>query len=119
MVDVSATGNPEGLMPEIDSLEEHQTINSLVTKIVLMVFLGSFALAALVSWASIKPVQDSLTQSIDERYLRAVETAAESTTAWLSAGREELVRLTSPPWDGTREAALAEWPASSFREPCD
>ncbi|MBW2714542.1 MAG: diguanylate cyclase [Deltaproteobacteria bacterium] len=95
-------------MPEIDPLEDHQTINSLVTKIVLMVFLGSFASAALVSWASIKPVQDSLTQSIDERYLRAVESAAESTAVWLSAGREELVRLTSPPWDGTRESALAE-----------
>ncbi len=108
MVDASATGNTEGLMPEIDPLEEHPTINSLVTKIVLMVFLGSFASAALVSWASIKPVQNSLTQSINERYLRAVESAAESTAAWLSAGREELVRLTSPPWDGTRESALAE-----------
>ncbi len=108
MVDASATGNTEGLMPEIDPLEEHPTINSLVTKIVLMVFLGSFASAALVSWASIKPVQNSLTQSINERYLRAVESAAESTAAWLSAGREELVRLTSPPRDGTRESALAE-----------
>jgi diguanylate cyclase (GGDEF)-like protein len=108
VVDASATGNTEGLMTEIAPQEEHQTINSLVTKIVLMVFLGSFASAALVSWASIKPVQDSLTESINERYLRAVESATESTGAWLSAGREELVRLTSPPWDGTRESALAE-----------
>ena len=52
MVDASATGNPEGRMPEIDPQSEHQTINSLVTKIVLMVFVGSFASAALVSWAT-------------------------------------------------------------------
>ena len=40
MVDVSAAGNPEGLMPEIDPQSEHQTINSLVTKIVLMIFVN-------------------------------------------------------------------------------
>jgi len=108
MVDASAAGNPEGLMPEIDPQSEHQTINSLVTKIVLMVFVGSFAAAALVSWASIKPAQESLTRSIEERYLGAAQRAAESTSAWLSAGREELLRLSSPPWDRARASALAE-----------
>ncbi len=95
-------------MAEIDPQFEHQTINSLVTKIVLMVFLGSFASAALVSWASIKPARESLTRSIEERYLGAAQHATESASAWLSAGREELARLTSPPWDGARESALAE-----------
>jgi diguanylate cyclase (GGDEF)-like protein len=95
-------------MPEIDPQSEHLTINSLVTKIVLMVFVGSFASAVLLSWVSIKPVQESLARSIEERYPEAARRAAESTSAWLSAGREELVRLTSPPWDGTRESALAE-----------
>ncbi|MCH8891053.1 MAG: sensor domain-containing diguanylate cyclase, partial [Myxococcales bacterium] len=95
-------------MPEIDPQSEHQTINSLVTKIVLMVFVGSFASAALLSWASIKPAQESLARSIEERYLGAAQRATESTAAWLSAGREELLRLTSPPWDGARESALAE-----------
>jgi diguanylate cyclase (GGDEF)-like protein len=95
-------------MPEIDARSEHLTINSLVTKIVLMVFMGSFASAVLVSWASIKPTQESLAQSIEERYPAAAQRAAESTSAWLSAGREELVRLTSPPLDGTRESTLEE-----------
>ena len=108
MVDASATGNTEGPMPEIDPQSEHLTINSLVTKIVLMVFVGSFASAVLVSWASIKPTQESLARSIEERYPVAAQRAAESTSAWLSAGREELVRLTSPPWDGARESTLAE-----------
>jgi diguanylate cyclase (GGDEF)-like protein len=109
MVDASATGNTEGPMPDIDPQPEHLTINSLVTKIVLMVFVGSFVSAVLVSWASIKPTQESLARSIEERYPAAAQRAAESTSAWLSAGRDELVRLTSPPWDGTRESALAEW----------
>ena len=95
-------------MPEIDPKSEQLTINSLVTKIVLMVFVGSFASAVLLSWSSIKPAQESLTQSIEERYPVAARRAAESATAWLSAGREELVRLTSLPWDGPRESALAE-----------
>jgi diguanylate cyclase (GGDEF)-like protein len=108
LVDASAAGNPEGLMPEIDPQSEHQTINSLVTKIVLMIFVGSFASAALLSWASIKPAQESLSRSIEERYLGAAQRATKSTSAWLSAGREELLRLTSPPWDHARESALAE-----------
>jgi diguanylate cyclase (GGDEF)-like protein len=94
-------------MPEIDPQSEHLTINSLVTKIVLMVFVGSFASTVLVSWTSIKPAQESLSRSIEERYPGAAQRAAESASAWLAAGREELVRLTSPPWDGTRESALA------------
>jgi len=108
MVDASAAGNTEGPMPEFDPQSEHLTINSLVTKIVLMVFVGSFASAVLVSWASIKPAQESLARSIEERYPMAARRAAESASAWLSAGREELVRLTSLPLDGTRESTLEE-----------
>jgi diguanylate cyclase (GGDEF)-like protein len=108
MVDASAAGNPEGPMPEIDPQSEHLTINSLVTKIVLMVFVGSFAAAAIVSLASIKPIQESLAQSIRQRYPEATQRAAKNASVWLSAGREELLRLTSPPWDGAREAALEE-----------
>ncbi len=95
-------------MPEIDPQSEHLTINSLVTKIVLMVFAGSFAAAMLVSWAAIKPTQEFIARSIDERYPKAVQHAAESTSAWLSAGREELVRATSPAWDGALEDLLDE-----------
>jgi diguanylate cyclase (GGDEF)-like protein len=107
-VDPPAAGNPKEPMPEIDPQSEPLTINSLVTKIVLMVFVGSFASAVLVSWASIKPVQETLARSIEERYPGAARRAAEDTSAWLSAGREELLRLTSPPWDGAPESALAE-----------
>jgi diguanylate cyclase (GGDEF)-like protein len=108
MDDASATGNPEGPMPEIDPHSEHLTINSLVTKIVLMVFAGSFAAAMLVSWAAIKPAQQFIARSIDERYPKAVRHAAESASIWLTAGREELVRSTSPPWDEADESALAD-----------
>jgi len=113
MVDSPAAGNPEGLMPEIDPQSEHQTINSLVTKIVLMVFVGSFASAVLVSWASITPARHSLTRSTEERYLGAAQHAADRATGWLAAGREELARSTAPPWDAARESALAELLANS------
>ena len=95
-------------MPEIDPQSEHLKTNSLVTKIVLMVFVGSFASVMLVSWASIRPTQELLARSIEERYPEAARRAAESASAWLSAGREELLRLTSAPWDGARDSALAE-----------
>jgi len=95
-------------MPEIDPQSEHLTINSLVTKIVLMVFVGSFASAMLVSWASIKPAHDIIARSIEQRYPEAAKHASESASAWLLAGRAELVRSTSPPWDPTRESALAK-----------
>ena len=108
LVDASAAGNPEGPMPEIDPQSEHLTINSLVTKIVLMVFVGGFASAMLVSWASIKPTQEFIARSIGDRYPEAAQRAAQTASAWLSAGNEELVRLTAPPWDPAREAALAE-----------
>jgi len=108
MVDASATGNPEGPMPEIDPHSEHLTINSLVTKIVLMVFVGSFASAMFVSWAAIKPSHDLISGAIEERYPEAARRAAESASDWLSAGRQELLRSTSPPWDRARESALAE-----------
>jgi diguanylate cyclase (GGDEF)-like protein len=108
MDDASATGNPKGPMPEIDPQSEHLTINSLVTKIVLMVFAGSFTAAMLVSWAAIKPTQEFIARSIDEQYPGAVRHAAESVSIWLAAGREELVRLTSPAWDEAGESALAD-----------
>ena len=49
-------------MPEIDPHSEHLTVNSLVTKIVLMVFVGAFACAMLVSWAAIEPSQEVISQ---------------------------------------------------------
>jgi diguanylate cyclase (GGDEF)-like protein len=108
MVDASATGNPEESMPELDPHSEQLTINSLVTKIVLMVFVGSFALAMLVSWAAIQPSHELISRSIEERYPEAARQAAESASAWLSAGHAELLQLIAPPWDRTRESALSE-----------
>ena len=108
MVDATATGNPKGPMPEIDPQSEHLRINSLVTKIVLMVFAGSFATAMLVSWAAIKPAREFIARSIEERYPEAVKHGAESAADWLAAGREELLRMTSPPWDGALEQLLEQ-----------
>ncbi len=108
MVDASATGNPEGPMPEIDPQSENLRINSLVTKIVLMVFAGSFATAMLVSWAAIKPAREFIARSIEERYPEAAKRGAESAADWLAAGREELVRSTSPPWDAALEPLLEQ-----------
>ncbi len=105
-VDSAAAGNPEGPMPEIDPQSEHLTINSLVTKIVLMVFVGSFASAVLVSWASIQPAQESLARSIEERYPAAIQRAAASASGWLSAGREELARAAASLGDEASRAAL-------------
>jgi diguanylate cyclase (GGDEF)-like protein len=62
----------------------------------------------LLSWVAIKPARESLERSIEERYPQAAKHAAERASTWLSAGREELLQLTSPPRDGSREQALEE-----------
>ncbi len=93
-------------MPEIDAQSEHMTVNSLVTRIVLMVFVGGFASAMLVSWAAIKPSQEVISRAIEERYPEATRQAAERAADWFAAGRAELLQTTAPPWDRTRESAF-------------
>jgi len=93
-------------MPEIDAQAEHVTVNSLVTRIVLMVFVGGFASSMLVSWAAIKPSQELISQAIEERYPEAARQAAERAADWLAAGRAELLQSTAPPWDRSRDLAL-------------
>jgi len=106
LVDATATGNPEGSMPEIDPHSEHLSVNSLVTKIVLTVFVGAFACAMLVSWAAIEPSQEVISQSIRQRYPEAARQAAGGAAEWLAAGRAELLQSTAAPWDRARESAL-------------
>jgi diguanylate cyclase (GGDEF)-like protein len=93
-------------MPEIDPHSEHLTVNSLVTKIVLMVFVGAFACAMLVSWAAIEPSQEVISQSIRQRYPEAARQAAGRASEWLAAGRAVLLQSTAAPWDRARESAL-------------
>ncbi len=95
-------------MPDIDPQSDDLTINSLVTKIVVMVFVGSFASALLVSWAAIHPTRDFLTQSIAERYPKGAQRAADETAAWLSAGRDEFAQLLADSGDSELSAPTAD-----------
>ena len=60
-------------MPEV-RLEEHRPpLNSLATKIILFVFLSTFATALAVSWISIQSTHHSLQGVIEHLYPLALE----------------------------------------------
>jgi diguanylate cyclase (GGDEF)-like protein len=68
-------------------------LNSLATKIILFVFLSTFATAVAVSWISIQSTHESLRGMIDHLYPLAVEHTALRSTPWLRAAELEVRSL--------------------------
>ena len=85
-------------------------LSSLATKIILFVFLSTFATALVVSWVSIQSTQASLRGVVDRLYPVALEHAERSAGAWLAEAESALEALAADPRvirASTAEAALA------------
>ena len=68
-------------------------LTSLATKIILFVFLSTFATALVVSWISIQSTHASLRGVIDRLYPQSLEHAERRAGPWLEGARAELERL--------------------------
>jgi diguanylate cyclase (GGDEF)-like protein len=83
-------------MPEPQLLPPRPPLNSLATKIILFVFLSTFATALVVSWISIRSTHAHLRNSLDRRYPAALARAAGQLDRWLEsrgATAEEFTEL--------------------------
>jgi hypothetical protein len=72
------------------SPRSQQPLNSLATKLILFVFVSTFATALVVSGISIQSTHTYLSQQIGQQYPAAVEKAGEGLLEWLVGGQEEL-----------------------------
>jgi diguanylate cyclase (GGDEF)-like protein len=80
-------------MPEV-RLEDHRPpLNSLATKIILFVFLSTFATALAVSWISIHSTHNSLEGVIEHLYPLALKQASDRARPWLQAAKLEVQGL--------------------------
>jgi len=77
------------------SPRSQQPLNSLATKLILFVFISTFATALVVSWVSIQSTHTYLSQQIGQQYPAALAHAGEALLEWLVAGQEELASLAS------------------------
>jgi len=109
-------------MPLKASPRSQQPLNSLATKLILFVFLSTFATALVVSGISIQSTHTYLSQQIGQQYPAALARAGEVLLEWLVAGQEELTSLASnsalhraSPRDGAGASPLATRLASEQR----
>ena len=65
-------------------------LTSLATKIIIFVFLSTFATALVVSWISIQSTHASLRGVIDRLYPQSLEHAERRAGPWLESARAEL-----------------------------
>ena len=77
------------------SPRSQQPLNSLATKLILFVFISTFATALVVSGISIQSTHTYLSQQIGQQYPAALARAGEAVLEWLVAGQEELASLAS------------------------
>ena len=83
-------------MPKPQPPQSRPPLNSLATKIILFVFLSTFATALVVSWISIRSTHAHLRNSLDRRYPAALARAAGHLDHWLErrgAASGELTEL--------------------------
>jgi len=88
-----------------------QPIESLATKIILFVFISTFATALAVSWISIQSTHDYLTGMIDQQFPATLVRARNAVQTWVAAGAGELqqvARARDPLDVATLRAAVAE-----------
>jgi len=91
-----------------------QPIESLATKIILFVFVSTFATALTVSWISIQSTHSYLTGMIDQQFPATLIRARNAVQTWIAAGAGELQQLAKA-GDRLDEAALREALAQSTR----
>jgi len=74
-------------MPELQLPRSRPPLNSLATKIILFVFLSTFATALVVSWISIRCTYTHLRNGLDQRYPAVLARAAAHLDHWLEGRR--------------------------------
>jgi diguanylate cyclase (GGDEF)-like protein len=77
-------------MPLKASHRSQQPLNSLATKLILFVFVSTFATALVVSGISIQSTHSYLSQQIGQQYPAALAQAGEGLLEWLVGGEEEI-----------------------------
>ena len=97
-------------MPNQSIQPRSHSLTSLATKIILFVFLSTFATALVVSWISIQSTHASLRRVIDRLYPRSLEHAERVVGPWLSTARAELETLAADPDLRTKAGANRESP---------
>jgi diguanylate cyclase (GGDEF)-like protein len=80
-------------MPETHSRRHRQPLDSLATKIILFVFVSTFATALVVSWTSIQSTHAYLSDAIDQQYPASASRARERLLDWIDDGSAELREL--------------------------
>ncbi len=77
-------------MAELPSPGRRQPINSLATKIILFVFVSTFATALVVSWVSIKSTHDYLSNRLDRQFPASLLRSRDEISAWFAQNLVEL-----------------------------
>ena len=77
-------------MSQTQTQEQRPPLNSLATKIILFVFLATFATAIAVSWVAVQSTHASLQSVVDHLYPLALEHASRSTKPWLESAAHEV-----------------------------
>ena len=69
-------------MAEFPSPGRRQPINSLATKIILFVFVSTFATALVVSWVSIQSTHGYLSSRLDHQFPASLSRSRDEISAW-------------------------------------
>jgi diguanylate cyclase (GGDEF)-like protein len=77
-------------MAETHRRRHRQPLDSLATKIILFVFVSTFATALLVSWISIQSTYVYLSEMVDRQYPISLARARSQLQTWIGAGSLEL-----------------------------
>jgi diguanylate cyclase (GGDEF)-like protein len=80
-------------MPELHFEDRRPPLNSLATKIILFVFLSTFATALAVSWISIQSTHSSLAGVVEHLYPLALDRTTNRAGLWLQAAKLEVQGL--------------------------
>jgi len=82
-------------MAELPSPGRRQPLNSLATKIILFVFVSTFATALVVSWVSIKSTHDYLSSRLDRQFPASLMRSRDEISNWIAQNFGELRELSA------------------------
>jgi diguanylate cyclase (GGDEF)-like protein len=97
-------------MPEPQLPQSRPPLNSLATKIILFVFLSTFATALVVSWIAIRSTHPHLRNQLEQRYPAALAQAAGHLDDWLERRGSASGELTEPERTELASLLAAEQP---------
>jgi diguanylate cyclase (GGDEF)-like protein len=80
-------------MTQVSGAGRRQPLDSLATKIILFVFVSTFATALVVSWVSIKSTHDYLSSRLDRQFPAALSRSRGALSVWFDQGLVALREL--------------------------